>query len=45
MLARGGEADGIQLLGQKTIDLIFDVQADGLDLVKGLPLSRGIGAA
>ncbi|WP_329139105.1 beta-lactamase family protein [Streptomyces sp. NBC_01476] len=43
--ARGGEVDGIRLLGQKTIDLIFDVQADGTDLVNGLPLRWGIGYA
>ena len=33
----GGEAGGRRLLSQKTIDLIFDVQADGVDLVLEAP--------
>ncbi|MFE1959885.1 serine hydrolase domain-containing protein [Streptomyces sp. NPDC059479] len=45
VLARGGEVDGVRLLGEKTIDLVFDVQADGIDLVNGLPLRWGIGYA
>ncbi|MEV5850453.1 serine hydrolase domain-containing protein [Streptomyces sp. NPDC051985] len=45
VLARGGEVDGVRLLGQKTIDLIFDVQMEGADLVIGLPLRWGIGYA
>ncbi len=39
----GGEVDGIRLLGPKTIDLIFDEQASGVDLVLGVPLRFGIG--
>ncbi|GAB2833251.1 serine hydrolase domain-containing protein [Streptomyces daliensis] len=42
-LARGGEVDGVRLLGGKTIDLVFDVQAEGTDLVLGIPLRWGIG--
>jgi CubicO group peptidase (beta-lactamase class C family) len=42
-LARGGEVDGVRLLGEKTIDLIFDEQAHGVDLVLGVPLRWGIG--
>jgi CubicO group peptidase (beta-lactamase class C family) len=42
-LALGGEVDGIRLLGQKTIDLIFDEQSNGVDLVLGVPLRFGIG--
>jgi CubicO group peptidase (beta-lactamase class C family) len=42
-IALGGEVDGVRLLGQKTIDLIFDEQANGIDLVLGVPLRFGIG--
>jgi CubicO group peptidase (beta-lactamase class C family) len=42
-LARGGEVDGVRLLSPKTIDLIFDEQAHGVDLVLGVPLRWGIG--
>ncbi len=42
-LALGGEVDGVRLLGRKTIDLIFDEQAHGVDVVLGVPLRWGIG--
>ena len=42
-LALGGEVDGIRLLSQKTIDVIFDEQSNGVDLVLGVPLRFGIG--
>ena len=42
-LALGGEVDGIRLLGPETIDLIFDEQSNGMDLVLGVPLRFGIG--
>jgi CubicO group peptidase (beta-lactamase class C family) len=42
-LARGGEVDGVRLLRPQTIDLIFDEQAHGVDLVLGVPLRFGIG--
>ena len=42
-LALGGEVDGVRLLGQETIDLIFDEQSNGVDLVLGVPLRFGIG--
>jgi len=35
--------DGIKLLSPSTIDTIFEVQADGTDLVLGVPLKFGIG--
>jgi CubicO group peptidase (beta-lactamase class C family) len=44
-VARGGEVDGVHLLGRKTIDLIFDEQVNGVDLVLGIPLRWGIGFA
>jgi CubicO group peptidase (beta-lactamase class C family) len=43
VVARGGEVDGVRLLGQKTIDLIFRDQFNEVDLVLGVPLRRGIG--
>ncbi len=43
VLARGGEVDGVRLLGPGTIGLIFDEQAHGVDLVLGVPLRWGIG--
>jgi CubicO group peptidase (beta-lactamase class C family) len=42
-VARGGEVDGVRLLGQDTIDLIFREQQNGIDLVLGVPLRFGIG--
>lgn len=43
VVARGGEVDGVRLLRPQTIDLIFDEQARGVDLVLGIPLRWGIG--
>jgi len=43
VVARGGEVDGIRLLGPGTIDLIFREQLNGIDLVLGVPLRWGIG--
>ena len=39
----GGTVDGVRLLGQDAIDLIFEEQANGVDLVLGVPLRFGIG--
>jgi CubicO group peptidase (beta-lactamase class C family) len=39
----GGEVDGVRLLSPKTIDRIFDVQSNGIDLVLGIPLRMGVG--
>ncbi|GAA3184672.1 EstA family serine hydrolase [Blastococcus jejuensis] len=39
----GGETGGVRLLSQPTIDLIFREQADGVDLVLGVPFRFGIG--
>lgn len=41
----GGAVDGHQLLSPQTIDLIFQQQSDGTDLVLGLPIRFGIGFA
>jgi CubicO group peptidase (beta-lactamase class C family) len=43
VVARGGEVDGVRLLGPDTIDLIFREQQNGVDLVLGVPLRFGIG--
>ncbi|HEV3020824.1 MAG TPA: serine hydrolase domain-containing protein [Pirellulales bacterium] len=42
-VACGGEVDGVRLLSPKTIDRIFEVQSNGIDLVLGIPLKFGIG--
>jgi hypothetical protein len=42
-VACGGEVDGVRLLSPKTIDRIFEVQFDGIDLVIGIPINRGVG--
>jgi CubicO group peptidase (beta-lactamase class C family) len=42
-VARGGEVDGVRLLSQDTIDLVFREQQNGIDLVRGVPLRFGIG--
>ncbi|WP_182348463.1 serine hydrolase domain-containing protein [Tomitella gaofuii] len=44
-ITSGGTVDGNRLLSQSTIDLIFDEQSNGTDLVLGMPLRRGIGYA
>jgi CubicO group peptidase (beta-lactamase class C family) len=39
----GGKANGSQLLGPDTIERIFEVQSDGVDLVLAVPMRFGIG--
>jgi CubicO group peptidase (beta-lactamase class C family) len=39
----GGTVDGKKYLSQKTIDLIFQEQVNGTDLVIGLPIRFGVG--
>jgi CubicO group peptidase (beta-lactamase class C family) len=41
----GGEVDGVRLLSPDTIELIFNEQSHGVDLVLGVPLRFGIGFA
>jgi CubicO group peptidase (beta-lactamase class C family) len=43
VVANGGTVDGVQLLSPATIDRIFEVQSDGIDLVLGEHLKFGIG--
>ncbi|KKZ60973.1 beta-lactamase [[Emmonsia] crescens] len=44
-ISLGGEVNGVRLLSQKTIDLIFQEQSNGADLVLGIPVRWGIGYA
>ena len=43
VISRGGEVDGVRLLRPETIELIFNEQANGIDVVLGVPLRFGIG--
>src|SRR5262245_780610 len=42
-VACGGKVDGVRLLSPQTIDRIFEVQSNGIDLVIGIPIKMGIG--
>ncbi|MDP7738653.1 serine hydrolase domain-containing protein [Mycobacterium paragordonae] len=42
-ISLGGMTDGVRLLNPDTIDLIFTEQANGIDLVLGMPARWGIG--
>ncbi len=44
-LTLGGAVNGTRLLSPETIELIFDEQSNGTDLVLGVPLRFGIGYA
>lgn len=44
-ISNGGVVNGKQIISQKTIDLIWREQTNGIDLVLGLPLRFGIGYA
>src|SRR3954453_20414213 len=41
-VACGGQVDGVRLLSPQTIDQIFKVQSNGIDLVIGIPLKIGV---
>jgi CubicO group peptidase (beta-lactamase class C family) len=45
IVANGGEVDGVRLLSPETINVIFDEQSHGTDLVLGEPQRFGIGYA
>lgn len=45
VISRGGAVDGVRLLSPETIELIFEEQTHGVDLVLGVPLRWGIGFA
>ena len=42
-ISLGGKANGVQLLRPDTIDLIFEEQSSGMDVVLMIPLRYGIG--
>jgi CubicO group peptidase (beta-lactamase class C family) len=42
-VACGGQTGGIRLLSPKTIERVFEVQSDGIDLVMGIHLRMGLG--
>jgi CubicO group peptidase (beta-lactamase class C family) len=42
-VACGGEVDGVRLLSLNTINRIFEVQSDGIDLVLGVRVKIGVG--
>jgi CubicO group peptidase (beta-lactamase class C family) len=42
-VACGGQVDGVRLLSPKTIDRIFEVQSNRVDLVMGIQLRMGVG--
>src|SRR5262249_19144652 len=42
-VACGGDVDGVRLLSPQTIDRIFEVQSNGIDLAIGIPLKIGVG--
>lgn len=43
VVSNGGTVDEVTLLSPATIERIFEVQADGIDVVLGIPLRFGIG--
>jgi CubicO group peptidase (beta-lactamase class C family) len=43
IIAGRGEARGVRLFSEKTADVIFEVQADGVDKCLGVPLRFGMG--
>lgn len=45
VVSHGGEIGGVRLLSQATLDRIFEVQAEGVDLVLLVPVRFGIGYA
>jgi CubicO group peptidase (beta-lactamase class C family) len=45
VVSRGGEVDGVRLLSPETIEVVFDEQSNGTDLVLGVPIRWGIGWA
>jgi len=42
-VTHGGEFNGVRLLSPKTIDLIFEEQSNGKDIILGMPFRFGIG--
>ncbi|MET9589863.1 serine hydrolase domain-containing protein [Streptomyces sp. NPDC006516] len=45
VISRRGQVNGVRLLSAETVDKVFDVQADGVDLFLGVPVRWGVGYA
>lgn len=45
VLSNGGAARSVRLLSPATVDLVYEPQVEGTDLVLGIPLRWGLGAA
>lgn len=45
LISHGGEYGGVRLLSPGVIDRIFEIQAEGTDLLLGVPVRYGIGYA
>ncbi|MEU1505321.1 serine hydrolase domain-containing protein [Kitasatospora sp. NPDC005748] len=45
VISRRGQVNGRRLLSEETVDKVFDVQADGVDLFLGVPIRWGMGYA
>ncbi|MFG3552406.1 serine hydrolase domain-containing protein [Streptomyces sp. NPDC047725] len=45
VISRRGQVNGRQLLSEETVDKVFDLQADGIDLFLGVPVRWGMGYA
>ncbi|WP_299530400.1 serine hydrolase domain-containing protein [uncultured Streptomyces sp.] len=45
VLSRRGEVNGLRLLSAETVDKVFEVQSDGVDLFLGVPVRWGLGYA
>lgn len=43
VIAGRGETDGVRLLSEQGVERLFEVQADGVDLVVGRPMRFGMG--
>jgi CubicO group peptidase (beta-lactamase class C family) len=43
VLANGGSADGVRLLGEDTLAKVVEEQSHGIDLVLGVPIRFGLG--
>jgi CubicO group peptidase (beta-lactamase class C family) len=43
VVSHGGELDGVRLLSPATVDRIFEIQSDGVDLVLNVPIRFGLG--
>jgi len=45
VVSHGGAVGDVRLLASRTLDTIFELQSDGVDLVLGAPMRFGVGYA